>query len=118
MAAAPKNGTATFRLPDGRLSQIDVYLSDVAGAFCTFNPNGAAGTGTLQYWVAPADMVLVDFSVATGLTDTTNIVWLESGAIKPGTVLRYANQLNTIQTRPPLTIRFAKGALIGAQQNA
>lgn len=118
MAAAPQNATATFKLPDGRLVQVDQYLSDVAGAFCTFNPNGAAGTTSLQYWVAPADVVLVDFSIATGMTDTTNIVWTESGAIKPGTVLRYANQLNTIQTRPPLTIRFSKGALIGATQNA
>lgn len=118
MAAAPQNATATFRGASGKLYTIDQYLSDVANAYTTFNPNGAAGTGTLQYWVAPERVTLVDFSIVTGMTDTKGIVWLASGAVKPGSAVRYANQLNTLPFRPALNVQFNAGELIGAQQFA
>lgn len=118
MAAAPQNATATFRGQSGKLYTIDQYLSDVANAYTTFNPNGSAGTATLQYWVAPENVTLVDFSIVTGMTDTKGITWLESGAIKAGSSLRYANQLNTLPFRPALSIQFRQGSLVGAQQFA
>lgn len=118
MAATPKNGTMTFRGASGKLYIVDTYISDVANAYATFNPNGSAGTGTLQYWVAPENVQLVDFSMITGTADTTGVIMLENGAVKAGSSLRYANQLNTLPFRPALNIAFRQGALIGAQQFA
>ena len=118
MAATPKNATFTFKGASGRLYQVDAYVSDVANAYLTWNPNGTAGTGTLQYWVAPENVQLVDYSMITGTADTTTLVMLENGAIKPGSAMRYANQLNSLPFRPALNVQFRAGALIGAQQFA
>jgi hypothetical protein len=116
MAAAPQNGTATFRGRSGRLYTVDTYVSDVAAAQCTFNPNGAAGTASLTYWRPPEPVQLVDFSVVTGLTDTKGAIALQDAAIIPGGTIRWANQLNTLPFRPALNVAFAAGGLIGLQQ--
>ena len=112
----PEIGTATFVGRSGRAYTIDVYLSDVAAVAATFNPSGAAGTGSLQFWRCPEDMVLRDFSIITGLTATVGLTWLRDGAQIPGAMIRLANHLNTNPYRPTLNVMFAKGTNIGATQ--
>lgn len=113
---AAQTGTATFVGKSGRYYNIDVYLSDVAAAPATFNASGAAVAGSLQYFRAPEQVVLVDFSIITGLTATVALNWTQDGAIVSGTLIRMANQLNTNPLRPKLAIGFPAGALIGAIQ--
>jgi hypothetical protein len=112
----PEIGTATFVGRSGRAYTIDVYLSDVAAVACTFNANGAAAAGSLQYWRTPEDVVLRDFSIITGLTATVGMIWLRDGATIPGSIIRMANHLNTNPYRPTLNMLFKAGTLIGATQ--
>lgn len=118
MAATPRNGSMIFLGKSGATYSIDVYISDVANAAVTWEPTGAAGTGSLTFWRTEEPVVLIDFSVATGLADTTNISLTQNGGLVSGSVIRYANFLNTINTRPKLAIAFPAGVNIGAKQAA
>jgi len=106
MAAAPKNGVMTFKGRSGKFYSYNFYNSDVANAFVTFSTVGAATSSSTNFIIAPEDMMLVDASVVTGLTDTTNILlWLNDAPV-PNTVIANANIVNTIQARafPPVAI--------------
>jgi len=118
MAAAPKNGTMTFVGASGQVYNVDCYISDVAAARVTFDSGGAAASTSLTYWVCPEQCTLTDFSVVTGLTDTTNISLLANSAIVPNVRLRYANFLNTLTSRPPIRITFKEGTQFSALQAA
>jgi hypothetical protein len=121
MAATPQRAAFTFvGAKTGRVYSIDAYVSDVANAAVTFDPNGSAGASSLQYWQAPAseDVVLIDYAQVTGTADTTTLVLTQGGAIRSGTVLRYTIFLTSIATRPRLSVRFPANALIGAKQLA
>ena len=116
MTATPKNATATYIGASGQIYSIDMYVSDVSGALCTFNPSGAAGSTSQNYWRAPESVVLVDLSIESGTADTKGLIWLQDGAIRNGTAMRYTNFLNTLANRAKLNIGFPAGALIQAQQ--
>ena len=98
MAAAARNGTLTFRGASGKYYTISMYISDVLTAMCTFNTSGAAVAGSTNFWIIPEDCRLIDFSVATGLTDTT-IGVINLGDIPTGSILSWANGLNSLATR-------------------
>jgi hypothetical protein len=117
MAPAARYGTMMFKgLQTGRTYAVDIYISDVLAAPVTWD-NGSGATATsLVYWKAPENVMLYDFSIATGLTDTTNIVTTSDGAQVPNSRLRHANFLNSIATRPALQISFRQGSNIGAIQ--
>jgi len=112
----PEIGTATFVGRSGRAYTIDVYLSDVTAVTCKFNPSGAAGAASSEYWRAPEDVVLRDFSIITGLTATVAMTWGRDGATIPGAMIRLANHLNTNPYRPTLNVLFKAGTLINATQ--
>lgn len=119
MAAAPKYGTMMFRgLASGKSYAVDVYHSDVANALVNWDSGNGAGTGSLTYYKAPEDMVLYDYSVVTGLTDTTNISLTADGSQIPNARLRYTQFVNTIAFRPTLAIGFKRGTNVGAIQVA
>lgn len=119
MAAAPKYGTMMFQgLKSGTRYAVDIYLSDVANAQVNFDAGNGAGSASLTYWKTPEAVVLVDFSVATGLTDTTNIALTSNGMQVPAGRIRYANFINTIATRPTLQLGFKEGSNVGAIQVA
>lgn len=106
MAAAPKNGLLTFKGQSGKFYSYNFYASDVANAFIRWSTVGAAGTGSTDFIICPENMTLVDASVLTGLTDTTNLVmWLNDAPV-PNTVIADANIINTINSRafPPVGI--------------
>lgn len=111
--AAAKNAQMIFLGASGRTYPIDMYTADTAGFVNTFNPSGIAGTGSLQYWVPPENVTLIQFAIPTGTTQLAMYL-TESGAVKNGSVLRFAGFLDSLASPIRLNIPFAKGALIGA----
>jgi len=113
--ASAQNGAMTFQGRSGRIYNIDYSTADSgAGVLGTFNPSGAAVSTSPTYWRAPEAVVLKDFAMHTGTTQT-GLVMTEDGAIKNGTVLKYPQFLDSLANRPVLNIPFNAGALIGAQ---
>jgi len=116
MSATPQNGTLTFIGKSGRIYNVDIYISDVAGSQATFNASGSAGASSLAYWRSPEDVSLIDYAMVTGTADTKGIVLSQDGATRNGAVLRYANFLNSLNKRTAVNVNFPAGALIGAIQ--
>jgi len=109
MAAAPKSGSLIFRGAEtGRSYSVSVYISDVSGAYVRFNQDGAAGTASPDFYVPPENVVLQDFSVATGLTDTT-VLKILVGGVSIGQVLQDANHVNSLPFRPPINVPIGRG---------
>ena len=117
MAAAPQYATFEFVGVSGKTYFKDAYLSDVASANVRFDGGGGSGTASPVYWKLPEDAALVDFAINTGMTDTTNIR-LTINSAPTGHVLRYAQHVNTIATRPAINIGFEENAEFGAIQYA
>lgn len=119
MAATPRYGTFTFQgMETGKTHSVDTYLSDVANAQGNFDSGNGASSTSLTYWKAPEKCVLIDFSLASGMADTTNIVMTADGAQIPAARLRYANFLNTLAFRPKLQIGFNAGTNVSCIQIA
>jgi len=116
MAAAPQYATIVFRTGGGDIN-VDVYLSDVANALGNFDSGNAAGTGSETFWKAPANGTIVDFSINTGMTDTTaGRITVNNAPTR--SVIRWANQLNSLNNRPALNIALATGENLGIIQLA
>lgn len=116
MAAAPQRGLITFRGQSGKLYTYAVYISDVAAAFVTWATTGTAGTGSTTFIIAPENMQLVDYSIVTGLTDTTiQILWLNDAPV-PNTVIFDANIVNTLQSRSFPPFKVAQGRKVQLAQ--
>jgi hypothetical protein len=117
MAAAPQNGLLTFRGDQtGRFYSYNIYNSDVANAFITWNTAGTAGTTTTNFVIAPENMTLVDASIVTGLTDTKNMVlWLNDGPV-PSAIIMDANIVNTVATRAFPPMKIAAGRKVQFQE--
>lgn len=111
--ATAKNYMATFVGRSGRTYNISGYTADTAAYANTFNPSGAAGSTSLQYWRCPEDVTFVDFSIPTGTTQTSGYL-TENGAIKAGTIIDYVASVSTAPFRPKYNVSFPAGTLIGA----
>jgi hypothetical protein len=117
MAATPQYGTMNFVGASGRTYAKDIYLSDVANASVRWDDGQGAGSATLEYWVAPEPVVLVDYSQVTGTADTTKLQITKNG-VSSGDILRYTIHLTTLALRPRLRIMFSAGTQISAKQLA
>lgn len=117
MAAAPQLATLTFRGTSGANYSIDAYLSDVANANANFDSGAGAGATSETFWTAPENVYLVDFSILTGMTDTT-VARLTANGRPLQSMVRYANHLNTLNSRPVLNTGFAAGTRVGLIQLA
>lgn len=115
MAAAPQTGTAIFRGQSGAHYAIDVYVSDVVGALCNWDSGNGASATTETFWTAPESVTLIDFSIITGLTDTTTLR-LTANSRNLQSLIRHANYLNTLSFRPVLNTPFGSGERIGLIQ--
>lgn len=116
MVTATATNVFVFQGKSGRIYTINGYISDVVAAAVTFNANGAAAAGSLQYWRTPEAVRLFDASFITGPTVSTGMVMTQDGAVIAGSSLLLGAQLNTLANRVPLNITFPAGALIGAIQ--
>lgn len=115
MAATPKVAGVYFRGSSGKAYSVSMYCSDVVGALNTISLDGAAGTGSPNFWIAPEDVVLMDAAVPTGLADTT--VWKALANDTPtGNVLMHAAYVNTLANRPSPGIGYRKGTKISFTQ--
>ena len=118
MAAAPKYGTVFLRgVQTGRTYAVDVYISDVANASVNFDSGSGASSGSDSFYIAPENVVFEDFSIVSGLTDTTKIS-INANGVQTGNRIRYANHLNTLNNRPKLAIPFRAGSKIAFSQEA
>lgn len=115
----PENGTVkAVGVKTGQTYTYDIYSSDVIGAAVTFNQSGAAASTSPQSVRAPMteDIVITDISIATGQTVSTGAVFTANSGVVNGGTIRWANYLNTINTRPALAIRIRAGDFLGATQ--
>lgn len=118
MVAAPQSGTLFFRGVQTKSTYaVDVYISDVVSGMVNFDAGAGSSATSPDFYTFPEQVVLEDFSVVTGLTDTTKLRLVGDG--KPSSqVLRYALHETTIATRPRLTISVAQGHRFAALQVA
>jgi len=116
MAAAPQYGTLTISAGAASIT-VDVYVSDVANAGVTFDSGAGAASGSREYYKTPVSGRITDFSVATGLTDTTKARVSINGSPTKN-IIRWANHINTLAYRVPLNIPVNAGEDIGMVQLA
>jgi hypothetical protein len=112
----PTYGTATFTGAGGKRYSVDFYISDVVNAPVTWDSGTGAAAGTLSFWKAPEDVILVDLSIATGPTVMTSLIPTRDGGQVPSQRVRIANFLNTLAFRPALTLGFRAGTNVGLIQ--
>jgi len=110
MAATPKTGQLSFRDRNGKAYGVTIYNPDVAGSFLTFSQTGAAGSGSQNFWIAPADLTLVDAAVVTGIVDTSTVV-VNANDLSIGAI-QWAAVVNTLANRGVPTISFRAGTKI------
>jgi len=116
MAATPQLATLTIQTGGGSIT-VDVYCSDVANALANFDSGSGAGAGSETFYKSPVSGSITDFSILTGMTDTTVGRVTIDGSNTKSTV-RYANHLNTLNSRPQLNIPVRAGENIGIIQLA
>lgn len=118
MAAAPQLATINFvGLQTNRTYSIDVYFSDIVGGLANFDSGGGASAASDTFYIAPENIRMTDFSIKTGMTDTTKIAIVSNG-VQTGNRLRYANFVNTLANRIDVNIPFRAGSKIGFIQEA
>lgn len=118
MAATPQYATMVFfGRRSGMTYSKDAYLSDVAAALMRFDAGSGASSTSETNWTAPEPLTLVDFSIVTGMVDTTKAQLTKNG-IPTGDILRYSIHLTSLNNRPRLNIPFFPGDKISAIQLA
>jgi len=112
---AASNGSLTMLGKTGKTYIIDVYAPDAVGGQWGFSANGSAGATSPTQFRVPEQCVITDFSIATGTT-AVGVVINQNNASIQGGVLRFANFLNTLNSRPALRIPLNSGDFIGGIQ--
>jgi hypothetical protein len=116
MVAAPQYATLIIQA-GGSSINVDVYCSDVANALCNFDSGAGAGSSSETFFKSPVNGIITDFLIKTGMTDTTAGRFVINNS-PTKSVIRWANQLNTLATRGKLAIPVAAGENIGIIQLA
>jgi hypothetical protein len=112
--AAPQYGCVVFVGKSGRTYAKDVYFSDAAAALVNWDSGAGAGATSETFWTAPEYLVMRDFSIHTGMTQTS--ARISRNGVPTGDTLRYAIHLDTLNNRPMLNIPFAPGDRISITQ--
>lgn len=110
-------GTITFKgLKSGKPYSASIYISDVVAAKVTFNPNGAAGSGsdtTIQF---DEPVQVIDVSILTGPTVATGFNWYSRGVLVSNSATLISPNLTTNAQRSFPPVAFDSGRLISAVQ--
>lgn len=118
MVAAPQYGTLVFRGQEtNKIYTIDMYASDVDKARINLDGGAGASSTSQDFWICPEEVILTDFLIHTGMTDTTVVRFISNGRPTWHTA-RYAAHLDTSDARVELAIRFRIGTQISAIQLA
>jgi hypothetical protein len=104
----PENGSITLKGNSGRYYNLNIYISDVIGAYVTFNTAGIAGANSQNFYNIPENCVIEDIALTTGNTVTTNLV-IYINDVPVGSVVPEANVLNTLNQRAVPKIGFSSG---------
>jgi len=118
MLAAPQYGTMSFQgVRSKRIYNVDIYHNDVADNQIRWDGGGGAAAASPDSFTAPEPLLLFDYAIVTGMTDTTKIQVLRNNQ-PTGDFLRYTQHLTTASTRSPLFLGFEQGVQIRAIQKA
>ena len=118
MVAAPQFGTMIFiGLRTRKSYVVDTYHSDVVDALMNFDGGAGASATSPTEWRPPEPVVLTDYTIVTGMTDTTKMQIMRSNG-PTGDTLRFVLHLTTLAFRPRLAIGFNAGQDVRAIQRA
>ena len=117
MSATPKNGSMSIILATGETRNVDLYSSDVANALVNFDGGLGASATSPDYFTMPMSGVIRDFTVVTGMADTTKWQVVINGQ-PVGSMIRYTEFLDSLNNRPPVNIVVGGGAKITLNQLA
>lgn len=118
MVAAPQYGTFVFvGVLSKRVYNVDAYHSDVADALVKFDGGAGASATSPDSFTANEPVILVDYAIVTGMTDTTKIQILRNNQ-PTGDFLRFTQHLTTSSVRSPVRLGFKAGQQIRAIQKA
>lgn len=118
MVAAPQFGTMVLvGQRTGRVYNVDTYFSDVVDALSNFDGGGGASATSPTSFTCPEDVLLSDFSIVTGMTDTTKVQVLR-GNQPTGDFLRFTQHLTTAPARSPVRLGFRMGTELRCIQKA
>lgn len=116
--AAPQYGTVVLRgLRTGRIYNVDAYFSDVVDGLANFDGGGGASATSPTSFTMPEECIMVDFSIVTGMTDTTKVQVLR-GNQPTGDFLRFTQHLTTSPARAPIQLGFRAGVELRCIQKA
>jgi hypothetical protein len=113
MSDTPEKATMVITRADGReRKNVDVYVADTVGANARFdNGSGVASASSADFFVMPFDGYITDFSIATGTASTTAGQFTVNG-LGIGTTVRWANYLNSLNSRPALAVPVRAGSYV------
>lgn len=113
MAAAPQKATMVITRADLlEKKNVDVYNSDVANSNSRFdNGAGVASASSADFFVMPFDGYITDWSILTGMTDTT-AGFITVNGLGVGSTIRWANYLTTLNSRPSLAVPIKAGSYV------
>ncbi len=114
--AAPQIATVTFRGAK-RTYHKELYCSDVDTGRTNWDAGDGAGSSSPEYFIPPVPMALIDISILTGMTDTTKMQLTVGGAVT-GDYFTFANHLNTLPERVPISIPIPAGLQVTFIQRA
>ena len=112
---AATNATLLFKGNSGKVYSVDLYIPDAVATQVTFNASGLAASTSNAYWSVPEDGYVMDIS-AVGAPTAVGAIFQKDGADYFGECIRWANQANTLATRPPFLIPFRAGVQLGMKQ--
>ncbi len=116
--AAPQYGTVVLRgLRTGRIYNVDAYFSDVVDGLANFDGGGGASATSPTSFTMPEECIMVDYSIVTGMTDTTKVQVLR-GNQPTGDFLRFTQHLTTSPSRSPIQLGFRAGVELRCIQKA
>ena len=116
--AAPQYGTLVlFGLRSKRVYNVDLYHSDVTDGLINFDGGAGASATSPTSFTAPEPVILQDYAIVTGMTDTSKIQILRNNQ-PVGDFLRFAMHLTTSALRARVQVGFNQGTEIRAIQKA
>jgi hypothetical protein len=112
---AATNGTMLLLGASGKTYSVDMYIPDAVATKVTFNGSGLAASTSEDYWSVPEPCRIIDIS-AVGAPTAVGAIFTLNGAQYSNECIRWANQANSLATRPPFSITIPAGAQLGMLQ--
>lgn len=108
-------GTMLFKGVSGKTYSVDLYIPDAVATNVTFNGSGKATSTSNAYWNTPEAGFIVDVSTPASPTAVGAIITKDGAQVTNGCI-RWANQLNTLATRPSHAIPVSGNVQLGLLQ--